>query len=271
MINNDNGLLSMEVNCKVAEFKSEVTSLYRVMTLEQFIDMIINKHNILVLPSCWEDPYEKILGTDKDSIAKGTFSEQRWYGQCWSIAEENDGIWRAMTKNKTCRCVKIKVSIENLVQSIKESGEYDVDFSLNLATYSDAEDKLGILKAAQKLTDLSRKESSYEEIRKNVEEMLLLIKRQPFRYEEEVRLLAYHRERPPMCGGVPDKAWSYIFDYNKFIDEIVLDPWTPKYYLQTYKELLKRLGVKDAERKVTISSLYEQIDKKYLETHSNII
>jgi len=87
--------------------------IYRVVHVERLIELLILQKLILSQPQQWDDPFENYIlrkckkeGTVKLSYAADIF------GQCWSLHEETDAMWRIYAPDKMG--VKIKTSVEKL-------------------------------------------------------------------------------------------------------------------------------------------------------------
>ena len=231
------------------------------MTLEQFLDMFlcssrgstsILSTNTLVRPWMWQDPYEKLL-LSHDAPHKS----KRWFGQCWSLTPESDSIWRNLSQNGVTRCVKIKVSIEHLKQSLRAFSAGDARFILAPVSYIDKNDIDIFAESSKGVADLASVSGEARRILLNSEIMLLLAKRKAFESENEVRLLVCDE-----TASAETKTWTYPFDINQYVEEVVFDPWTPEYYQKNYVELLRRVGLEHATKKVKFSNLYNPIGKK---------
>lgn len=234
--------------------------LYRVITLEQFIDMLLGGSvskttkmiNTLVRPWMWEDPYEKLFESYSSLV-----HPQGWFGQCWSLEEESDSIWRSFTNNGSKRCVKIKVSIENLKDSLLSYNRDNAQFVLAPVLYNCDELANSLIGKAAGIICSAKKIAYPQNVLLDIKQTLLLAKRNPFRSENEVRLLVYDESRKK-----DEKTWSYPFDVNRYVEEVVFDPWTKEYYRNNFIKQLSRIGLKEARKKVHFSELYDEIDLK---------
>lgn len=235
--------------------------LYRVMSLEQFIDMMFDgahakpftMSNKIVRPWMWDDPYEKIL-----SLKSTLFHSERWFGQCWSMSEENDSIWRNLSQNGNNRCVKIKVSINNLKKSLLSYNKDSAQFILAPVNYFSKETIDEFTSTSESLAKLAKTDKRYERMQLDSELIILLTKRPAFRPENEVRLLVYDKTET-----LETNIWKYPFDINSYVEEVMFDPWTKDYYQDDYKELLGRMGLENVG-KVTFSQLYKPLDENEL-------
>ena len=251
----------------VGEKSLDSDFLYRIMPFVQFLSLAMGK-NTLVNPSCWDDPYERLMETIvSEYIKDGKVKEEdlhhdHWYGQCWSKTKDSDGLWRSFTHNKEVRCVKIKTTKEKLRESILPHNNEDVCFSIDDIFYS---------KKAEKDIDNCKKEAFKEKVQEVVdiqnkfhcmhthhdflrafERSLLIVKRHEFQYEDEVRLLAYHKE------AMKEKSWAYDTDFKTWVEEVEFDPWTKDYEYATYEKLIKEKF--DFKGKIKLSTLYKKLN-----------
>ena len=241
------------------EFDSNKIYLYRFMSIEQFVDMLLNKQNTLVQPSLWEDPDEGILSSFSQNTKSPLFrSIGQCYGQCWTRNEECEAFWRRYCHKQSGRCVKIKVSRDNLRKTLESYDADGVEYVLGDINYAPLSDKKETVELAKVVSSkISQDEIlSYNSVIGTVEFGLMLLKREAYKYEEETRILTFHEKE------VPDrKVWKYPFDVNSSVEEIMLDPWTPDYCIENYKLMFEKLGVKDVDNKVTKSSLLTSLTK----------
>jgi hypothetical protein len=81
--------------------------IYRVFSLDRFVETLEQGQLTLVRPSLWEDPWENYLFKfmHKNNIGKNKLL--RWYGedlfaQCWTFHRETDAMWRIYSLFKQC-------------------------------------------------------------------------------------------------------------------------------------------------------------------------
>lgn len=71
-------------------------SIYRVISVERFFEMIEEKFLVLVKPWKWDDPFEDLLSKttviNKNGESIGFSVTNDYFGQCWTLKEESDGI-----------------------------------------------------------------------------------------------------------------------------------------------------------------------------------
>lgn len=246
---------------------TDKTKLYRIMPLERFLEMLYEHKNTLISPSLWDDPFEILF--DEELIEKinkrskiptnapvYNLRYEDWYGQSWSCIKESDSLWRAYTSGKKQRCVKIETTVKKLIASTKDihNGE---TFILKIIDYGDIEDG-SFLENADNIFDI------YKNI---VDESMLLpcsflfAKRRAFQYENEVRLIAH----------APNNKKGRVYEYDtnvvEFIDNVELDPWTPKESVEAIKKAIQACVINEkitTKIKVSHSVLYDKselIDK----------
>lgn len=207
--------------------------IYRVMTIDRLLEMFESKENVLVKPSLWDDPFENFLfnsavlqpdGTEYKSILR-----DRAYAQCWSLNIESDAMWRIYAPEKNG--VKIAITIRKLFNSFYKSisdypgmscfiGKVDYHPRKKLKSLIDDVKKNGITKGGS----LSQAKS-------------LLIKRNAFKHEEEVRLI-YLDPRNKSSGNL----FRYNFDPLRLIEKITFDPRMSESLYRVYKNHILGLG-----------------------------
>lgn len=167
--------------------------LYRFISLESFLDMILNQHLIFVHPSLWEDPYEQEIisnwwkGIDREKTVEKILSfilSNNIYSQSWSKLDESDALWRIYSHNNTS--IRISVSKEKI--SLLNNVE------IKPITYVENQDIF------------TNKEKDFYDI--------ITKKRRAFSHEEEVRLIT-HMKFP----FETEKIEKIIIDFLKITDE----------------------------------------------------
>ncbi|SNU06217.1 Protein of unknown function [Lachnospiraceae bacterium] len=118
--------------------------LYRIINLEAFISICINKEERYVNPLyCWEDTYEgyllKKLETESgykevihvlydlfkgnaeqtiNNLAKLQRARYSCFGQCWSMEKDSDAMWRIYSFNKhSVQLISNEERIRNMIDS----------------------------------------------------------------------------------------------------------------------------------------------------------
>ena len=200
------------------------TPLYRIMPLQWFKVMIKEKRNTLFRPSKWDDPHEMNYSNSVIATEQGDMplDASHWFGQCWSLCEENPILWQTFKRDKE-PYVKIKIDAFSLIKSLVEQNN-----SLRIAvleyiryfkpTTNDYKEKINDIRAMhQWTTNFIKQGVTPAELYPMYN---LFTKRDIFKHEEEVRLLLFDKS-----SSVDQKSVSYSFDPTT-IKEVVIDPWT---------------------------------------------
>lgn len=212
--------------------------LFRIISLETFIDLLHNKRERYVRPATWKDTFEGYLFSkiyDKDEqrkIAEEIYynvcdrnyeatsnnmlnlEHAKWfvYGQCWSIHKESDAMWRIYSyENHSIQIQSTKDKIENLFQKEKQIN-YDilpVEYDVN------PDDDITHLQILQ----MKKTQRMYEPY---------LHKRKAFMHESETRVLIddirWHQVVDLASMGANwkiDEAVQNINDDKGIMDEII--------------------------------------------------
>ncbi|UOR12634.1 hypothetical protein [Halobacillus amylolyticus] len=171
-----------------------MSKIYRFISFESFVDMIMKQSLTFVHPTLWDDPYELNLIESKfkktidssDSIsterALETILQQiitnKLYCQSWTKLNESDALWRIYNNNNTS--VRIEVDL-NDISKLENVEDLEVEY---------VDDPITIVE----------KDSFYD---------LIKIKRKAFAHENEIRLLTHYK-----FNGTED-AKEHIKDYLK--------------------------------------------------------
>lgn len=81
------------------------TPVYRIFSLERFLELFTEKQLVQVQPSMWDDPYEHFLlktevVSDDGEVGSLENLYNSWYGQCWTENEDTDAMWRIYSPEK---------------------------------------------------------------------------------------------------------------------------------------------------------------------------
>lgn len=228
------------------------TKLYRYITIESFLALVETGLIPFTNVNKWDDKWEVILSkiptVDEDNKPKAPLYSfyQYIFGQCWSLREESDAMWRIYSPAKTG--IRIATSIEkfNLLSEVSR-------LHIEKVIYFDS------------VADLLAKASSHTSPFKDA-----LFKRSVFDHECEVRVLTH--------GDFIDHfepGWSHVslpIDIRQFIKGITVDPRADDWFINTIQGYCKRTGLDVQPIK---SNLYESdphlkigIVKKWIEMHN---
>ena len=199
-------------------------SLYRITSVERFVEDLRSRENVLVRPSKWEDPFEAIILNSYGILPDGAQVMFRlrhnYFGQCWSLHKETDLMWRAYSPE--ARGVKLRIRADKLHDSLADHHPTHGLFQsfLGRVRYQQTDE---FRETLQRGCDFGRPGESQAQT--------LLLKRFGFRSEREVRLIAY--------AEVQADVLRYPVDWNDLVLEAVLDPGMPEAdAIQAGKEIL---------------------------------
>lgn len=205
--------------------------------------MFETRTNGLVRPKCWDDPFENFILNAVQKLPTGEKARFQFkdtvYGQCWSLHNENDAMWRIYSKDK--EGVKVKTTVRSLFQSL-----YDVAGAFReLGVFIG---KVDYKPEPELLHQLTNTGFVVKSDGSGIAESLLM-KRIEFKHEEEVRLIYSDPEKK--CKA---DVFTYSIDPVKLFEEITFDPRMDEAIYNHHKEVLLKLGVVGT---ISQSSLYK--------------
>lgn len=238
--------------------------IYRIMPLDRFLQLLYTGHNILVHPSVWDDSYEKMLSESKwkynDKIEQ--IDEKLWFGQSWTLNKSDETMWRAYTNNTRTRAVKIRTTVDNISDMLKDGENYNKnvtyylrkihyckDDNLNFidSVYQNFSKEMGPI--VKKINLENEEEKAINKSLEIVGLCILTTKRDSFEHEDEVRLLAYNTKKSK------EDTYTLKVKLTNFIEEVELDPWAPKELVQPIREII--FGKLNKNISVFRSKLYD--------------
>lgn len=238
------------------------TPIYRIFSLNWLLEALKNKEFCLVKPKMWDDPYENFVlnskGRTKNGIEVNLDSlKENYYAQCWSLKEECDGLWRNYTSNSCVTCNseafknrhgkhpisgKVKTTVGKLMNAFYNENNrfHSICYFIGKVKYVGDDDIKNLVNKALRIVT---NQLNYMQM------MTLLIKRKPFEYENEVRLL-YCKTDQDDLGDL----CKFNINPDELIDEITLDPWVePEQSGSIIKQIKKYYN-----GTVGVSKLYEK-------------
>ncbi|MEX0595397.1 MAG: DUF2971 domain-containing protein, partial [Candidatus Paceibacterota bacterium] len=96
--------------------------VFRIYSMNHFCDLVLTEKNVLVHPEKWDDPFENFilnLKIETESGLASNHSRKNIYGQCWTLNDETDAMWRIYSKD--CMGIKVKTTIKKLFGSFVRS------------------------------------------------------------------------------------------------------------------------------------------------------
>lgn len=209
--------------------------LYRYTTLESFMAFVESEKVHLTKVKLWDDKWEVILSrlpTEKDNGELGFSIYSFWmllYGQCWSLVNESDAMWRIYSQSKTGIQIATSVGKFNLIGGFKRGYLGKVAYFEN---------------PAELLELASSNTNPFSEA---------MYKRQAFEHEREVRFLTHSDFLTP-SQPTESASISLPVDISAFIEGITIDPRAEDWYLDALTKYCERIGL---SVKPVKSKLYE--------------
>jgi hypothetical protein len=231
--------------------------IYRIISFEEFIDILSTKTMSLSRPSAWDDKWENMFfrlqykGKDNDQISVNMEGD-RYYAQCWSLRRECDGLWRSFGRSGVS--VKVQTTAEKLLKEIFRESEQMADTKYFLGKVKYFSEK----KIDEYINSL--KDDFYLGIDSGVPS--LLMKRSPFNYEREVRLIYYHMATNSDQRKLTERQLFEI-NPNHLYESVTFSPFLRKDLYKSLKETIIKLGYTNS---IFRSSLYDKVEDRISKT-----
>lgn len=190
--------------------------VYRVLSVERLLEMLGTRHNALVRPSKWDDPFENFLlrtvwsGQSGQPFTVGL--RDQLYGQCWSLLPESDAMWRIYSADK--QGVRITSTLSKLLASLWQAVTQVPELScwIGKVTYHPRSQLKRMLEDGQGLASLTVDPTG------RAQASSLLIKRREFEHEKEVRLIFFSPQPRK------EDVFRYAVNPVEIIEHIRFDP-----------------------------------------------
>lgn len=228
--------------------------IYRVFSFWRFCDFLQAGQLTLICPEKWDDPFENFLFSVPARLSNGrkldmTDVRRSVYGQCWTLNEESDAMWRIYEPGKG-EGVKVKTTARSLFDAVHDGL---VSIEKHPCVYLGKMQYRTTAEIRQIMANPGERNAFYEGLSEGWSRALL-VKRMEFEYEQEIRLIYWPGKR---VREEDKDSFCISVDPNELIEEVVLDPRLNKSHFEMRKKFLKHLGYKGP---VLLSSLYEAPD-----------
>jgi hypothetical protein len=209
--------------------------IYRVFPFWRALQLFQTKTLVLVRPALWDDPFENFLLNAKVEFPDGSQASletirDAWYGQCWTGQTESDAMWRIYSGDKTG--VRLSTTAGKLFNAVCATPDQwsPLQYFIGRVAYHP---QATILSFFDELTfaDLTAGGQNYDLAQS------LLIKRETFEHEKEVRIL--HFDTDARRSG---KAVEFSIDPPTLIDDVMLDPRLDASMVATISAALNSAG-----------------------------
>lgn len=265
-------------------------NLYRIISLETFLDIVLNKRERYVRPATWEDTFEGYLFSklenqeEKKKIVEYLYydvcskdcqkvitnmmhldhSKKYVYGQCWSELEESDALWRIYSYGN--HSIQIQTTDEYLKELIQQKNIRGTIRKIEYDMISESD----LLKT--QMSQLAEAECAYTPF---------LHKRKAFEHEKEHRILIYNSQYDGVTGFKTYAAMkNYIDDIKGTISDnnLAIDLLMKNIGSMTSKDevvnnyYINNIDLNKYIKKITINPLAEEwyvdLIKKLCSTHN---
>jgi hypothetical protein len=246
--------------------------IWRYMSFEKFIDLILHNHLYFSNAKNMEDRFEMEIpaisldnqkkfyisrGLPENKAKKSVEKEihlarifkENTYINCWSLdASESYALWKIYLGGSP-NGVAIKTTVSKLESNLKSRTKTiqldnfdDINFDLNSALFEIDEFNLAEVKYKNflKIEDLNK----YN---------IAITKRKYYKYEKEVRVFgtSNNQHKDPNLEeyklGI-ENGISINIDSNNLIDKIVLSPFSTSWFRENIKLLVKKIDEKLLEK-----------------------
>ena len=206
------------------------TPIFRLFNEKRFFEMLESKSLMLLHTTFWEDPFENFLLNARWENAQGqpvdvSSVRDSYYGQCWTLREECDGLWRnyrGTSSNPTTPAAAIKVAttVGKLMDQFYDmtNPHHEHAYFMGKVRYcSDAEIHAYFTQPEVMNTTEHQVNIRYPDT--------MLVKRKAFSYEEEVRLIFSDTSGSAARRANPSNGLHPVaIEPNTLFDYIELDP-----------------------------------------------
>ncbi|MFZ2643317.1 MAG: DUF2971 domain-containing protein [Verrucomicrobiia bacterium] len=206
---------------------TDETRLYRYMGLSQLMAFLETKQTSLTRIGDWEDTWEVPLAKLPIQSDDGPVSTKHYsifetmYGQCWSLNEESDAMWRIYSPKKEGIVIQTSVKNFRLLQGL-------IYAALGPVFYCDD------LKTTLEQKAMHREYDVFTEA---------FLKRRAFDHEKEVRLVTMD---DPRCveKRASKRAARLNFDLDplQFLEGIRIDPRADDRHVEVLQKYCARHG-----------------------------
>lgn len=232
------------------------TPIYRVFSLGKFLTSINENNLYFIKAKSLEDPFEAFLlkqliwaddGSENYPFEIGV--RENFYIQCWTFLSESNFLWKIYSPHSDG--VMIKSTLRKMINLFFEEQRDWGSFYLGKIKYKKEAD---IIKEYESRDTVKKLFSNqwFETILNS-----LLVKREEFKQEEEVRIIYYANdggsEYIPLVKNGFTKERLELF--NELSDELILDPRIDPIFAESIMKLAKSHGFKKPMRQSTLFNL----------------
>lgn len=207
----------------------EKKSLFRIMHFDHLAEWFETGRYPLLSPDKWEDPFERLL---KEAVfpkdEETPYTKGQMFGLCFTWDGISDALWRVYSPIQYG--IRIRTTPERLANAISVAPELvagqsfigEVEYRSERELIAHAQGIRDKLELSKETADVAR---------------TMLLKRKPFAYEKEVRVIHLTSQAPANKGNL-----YFSIDPHKVIQTILIDPRAPEHRFKTLKRYFDQIG-----------------------------
>ena len=227
------------------ELNKSNISIFRFISFESLIEILSSGFLSISQTKYWDDSYENHYCKIKVKMGNIYINmldlEDTFYGQCWTLLNESDALWRIYSYDK--KSIRISTTVKKLFDSIINSESFDETRCMGIAV-----GKVRYIneKTFREFYNKFDKHTLIMNFSKLAMESMFL-KRKEFNHEKEIRLI-YRQSIAEHANTLDSKIIKVKINPAKLIDSITLDPRIDTRTEIVYKDILSKYGHKQVEK-----------------------
>lgn len=211
------------------------TIVYRVFSKERFCELLLTKELSLVNPRKWDDPFENFFlknnAVDEHGVLISLESlYQSWFGQCWTLNVDSDAMWRIYSPSGTG--VRVSTTVGELFGSMWASQGKNA----TITTFAGK-----VVYKTQSEIEALVKQLTFQEVMLGGDQLnfaqLLMVKREAFEHEREVRFLISPTNVEP--AKIKSGVFPIKINFEKIFRDVCIDPRMPREEAKHFEDMIK--------------------------------
>lgn len=211
-------------NDQIADFCAENEYIYRFLPLERFLETIQTNKIAFISPRKWNDPFDNFLF--RQHVENENNFLNKIYVLCFTLNPHSQAYWKTYAQEGYCVRLKIRTKVF-----------FDLLMKNRDKVWLGRMKYLNETKLVEELQQTKGLKNSLED--NKINELFIktfLLKRRPFQYEKESRII--------IQSNVNETGVKQInIDAKQIIKDIYLDPRMGKYETIAWKNYLKQFGI----------------------------
>lgn len=220
------------------------TKLFRYVRLSQFLSFVEEKQLVLTRIKQWEDTWEVPHRTIPFRDENGKLDRPIYtiyddmLGQCWSLHEESDALWRIYSPNRE------GLVIRTTVQAFEQLTDIRFGVLAPVVYYRDL---------MEGIRDIEGKKDYFHIFAS------AFLKREAFAHEKEVRLVTLNDERHVTSYQLGAEHIPIRVDPASFVQGVIIDPRASDWFVTMIRSYCQRAGFscKPVQSRLYSSDIYE--------------